>query len=616
MPLLAGCAAPGRSGSSRRTRRASATAASRRRSRGCTGVIPFATLAGATAGPVASDRTVTTILEDWRHDSAAPADPRLPRARPGGLLRATGRAPSRRHRAPRRRCSSTASAATTRPSRTTSREAQALLRPGAPARVRLQPRRGRARVPRGDPPRPECAMCYWGVALDPRARTTTARPIPSGRRPRSRPSSGPWRWPAASRPRERATIEALAKRHAVTPPAATARRSTARTPTRCATCRSASPTTSTPPTLFADALMNLRPWDLWKPDGSMQPETPEILATLERVMRAQSRSSGRDPPLHPRRRGRRPTRAAARSPPTGSGRSCPGAGHLVHMPSHIYWRIGRYADAVDVNVARGQGRPRVHRPSASRARIYRGLYYPHNIDFIWQRPACRGGAPTRSGRRASSPRPRPRTCCARCRTWRPRADGPALRAGALRPVGGDPAPAGARRRSSRTSTGCWHYARGLAFAATGRRAEAEGELAALAASPRGAGRPVARVLLQDAGDPRPRGQRARRGDRRAVGPDATWPSAHLLAAVAEQDGHWFTEPPPWYFPVRQSPRRGPPRRRARRSRPRRSTATTSSATPTTGGRSSGSPRASRPRARRPRPPRSRRASRRPGPAPT
>ncbi len=67
----------------------------------------------------------------------------------------------------------------------------------------------------------------------------------------------------------------------------------------------------------------------------------------------------------------------------------PGAGHIVHMPSHIYWRVGRYADAVAVNAAAVQA-DRVYFKTAQPSPIYRGLYYPHNIDFIWQSASMQG----------------------------------------------------------------------------------------------------------------------------------------------------------------------------------------------------------------------------------
>ena len=150
-------------------------------------------------------------------------------------------------------------------------------------------------------------------------------------------------------------------------------------------------------------------------------------------------------------------------------------------------------------------------------------------------------------------------CSARCRTWRPRRPRP-VRAGAVRPVGGDPAPASAARRFPYV-TGSWRYARGLAFAATGRRPTPRASWPRCDRSPRRARRADARVLLQDAGDPHPRGECARRGDRRAVGPDgprrpplpgrrggAGRPLVHRAAGLV--------------LPGPAIPGRGPPSRRA------------------------------------------------------
>ena len=101
-------------------------------------------------------------------------------------------------------------------------------------------------------------------------------------------------------------------------------------------------------------------------------------------------------------------------------------------------------------------------------------------------------------------------------------------------------------------TGAWRYARGLAYAATGRRAEADGELAALRQL--AAGVPADRSLafffktqtILALADNVLAGEIAARSGQTDLA------VRHFLAAVAEQDGHWFTEPPVWYYPVRQS----------------------------------------------------------------
>ena len=102
-------------------------------------------------------------------------------------------------------------------------------------------------------------------------------------------------------------------------------------------------------TFFADAMMNLRPWNLWTPDGQPQPGTEEIVATLERVLAMNPNHPGAlHLYIHAVEASQDPGKAAAAADRLRG--LLPGAGHLVHMPSHIYYRVGRYADAFAVNV--------------------------------------------------------------------------------------------------------------------------------------------------------------------------------------------------------------------------------------------------------------------------
>jgi tetratricopeptide (TPR) repeat protein len=99
---------------------------------------------------------------------------------------------------------------------------------------------------------------------------------------------------------------------------------------------------------YADALMNLRPWDLWTPDGQAQPETPEIMEILEKVMEKIPDHPGAcHLYIHTMEASPYPERAL---PAANILRNrIPGAGHLVHMPSHIDIRLGHYQDAIAAN---------------------------------------------------------------------------------------------------------------------------------------------------------------------------------------------------------------------------------------------------------------------------
>jgi tetratricopeptide (TPR) repeat protein len=390
-------------------------------------------------------------------------------------------------------------------------------------------------------------MCYWGIALthgsnynsptNAEREKAASEAIQEARRLADRAT-----------PRERATIEALAARHSPGSAASRAVLDRAYADAMREVTRRF-PDDLDAATLFADALMNLRPWDLWKPDGTMQPETPEILATLESVLQKNPNHPGAlHLYIHAVEAGPDPTRgevAADRLLPL-----MPGAGHIVHMPSHIYLRIGRYADAVDVNVQAVKADREYfarRKPSA----MYTGLYYPHNLDMLWQAASMDGRAveTIRAAREFAGSVPP-----AMLREMPDMETAPAAPLFALARFGRweeilrQPSPPS----ELPYVTGAWRYARGLAFAATGRRAEAEGELAALR---RIAGSvPADRTLagffktkaMLDLAENVLAGEIAARSGQTDLA------VSHFLAAVAEQDGHWFTEPPPWYFPVRQS----------------------------------------------------------------
>jgi len=228
----------------------------------------------------------------------------------------------------------------------------------------------------------------------------------------------------------------------------------------------------------------------------------------------------------------------------------PAAGHMVHMPSHIYFRVGRYADAEEVNV-NAVVADRAYMARRKPSDIYQMLYHPHNIDFIWHAASMQGrrAQTLRAAREFAATTPvemarkvsdmeialtAPIFALVRFGRWEE----------ALR----EPAPPA----DLPFVKGAWHYARGLAHAATARRAEADRELAALRAIEQAvsAERTVAgffktKDLLQLAALVLSGEISGRHGQ-----PDAAVKA--LLEAVAIQDGHWFTEPPPWYFPVRQA----------------------------------------------------------------
>ena len=394
---------------------------------------------------------------------------------------------------------------------------------------------------------PACAMCYWGVALT--EGSNYNHPTDADREKRALEAVQAAQQRAArATPVERAFIDALARRHSSDPSAKRADLDRAYADAMRGVARQF-PDDLEAATFFADAAMNLRPWNLWMPDGTPQPGTEEIVQTLERVLAKNANHPGAiHLYIHAVEAGSQPGKAEAAA--DRLAKLMPGAGHIVHMPAHIYWRVGRYADAVTTNEKAVEA-DRVYFKTAQPSPIYRGLYYPHNIDFIWQSASMQGrSAETfRVSRQFAEGAPAEMIKAMPDMETAPVAPIVSLvRFGRWDEVLRQPAPP----RDWLYTTGVWHYARGLAFHAKGQAAEAKTELVELekivAAVP--AERTVAfffraKNILQLAAN-------VLAGEMAAKAGDIATAERLLRSAVAEQDTHWFSEPPPWYFPVRQS----------------------------------------------------------------
>ncbi|MEO5865118.1 MAG: hypothetical protein ABIQ79_08800 [Nitrospiraceae bacterium] len=232
----------------------------------------------------------------------------------------------------------------------------------------------------------QAAMPYWGIALalGPNINSTMEkkderRAIEMAQKAR--------RLAGRATPEEHAYIEALvtryvgrkgAKRKGLDEAYAKAMRSVAQR----------FPEDDDAATLFAEALMDLRPWNFWKQDGKPQPGTDEIVTTLESVL-----ARNPDHPgachyyLHAVEASSQPERAlpcAERLPGL-----MPGAGHLVHMPAHIYMRVGKYHKAVEQNQQAAHVDEQYladQHPTGE----YADGYYTHNLHFLWASLAMEG----------------------------------------------------------------------------------------------------------------------------------------------------------------------------------------------------------------------------------
>jgi tetratricopeptide (TPR) repeat protein len=295
--------------------------------------------------------------------------------------------------------------------------------------------------------------------------------------------------------------------------------------------------------------MNLRPWSLWMPDGKPQPGTEEIVATLERVLVADPRHPGANHLyIHAVEASPDPRRAEAAADRLLG--LMPGAGHMVHMPSHIYFRIGRYADATAANMA-AVAADRAYFGKSQPSPIYRGMYYPHNLDFIWHAAGMEGRSAecVRAAREFAESVPAAAVLEMPDMETAPAAPLLALaRFGRWDEILTQPAPPA----QMLYVTTAWRYARGLAQLGKGRRDEALRELAELRAVL--ARVPAERTLtfFFKMADVARLASETLAGEIEARGGKVDAAITHLAEAVRLQDAHWFTEPPPWYYPVRQS----------------------------------------------------------------
>ncbi len=133
--------------------------------------------------------------------------------------------------------------------------------------------------------------------------------------------------------------------------------------------------------LYAEAMMNLMPWDYWIDPDTPKPLTVEVVQVLEKVLERSPRHPfGIHLYIHAVESSSTPERAEQAADTLLD--LVPGAGHLVHMPSHIFWRVGRYNDAAIAN-SRAVAVDESYIAACHVQGFYPAAYYPHNLHFLW-----------------------------------------------------------------------------------------------------------------------------------------------------------------------------------------------------------------------------------------
>ncbi len=303
-------------------------------------------------------------------------------------------------------------------------------------------------------------------------------------------------------------------------------------------------------TLFAESGMNLHAWSLWHQDGTPEAGTDEIVATLESVMK-------RDPNhlgaihyyIHSVEASNNPERALAGANKLAA--LAPGAGHIVHMPAHVYIRTGDYEAAVQTNEQAAEV-DRAYIKASGVQGIYPMMYYSHNLHFVAMCGAMNGRyteARKNADLLAANVGPHVK-------------DMPPLEGFMTIPIAVEirfhhwneilkmPAP----DASMKTATVFWHFGRGMALAGNGKMAEAEAEYKIVA--------DVEAATPPDVIFQMPINNKAKDimkiaenvlGAKIAIAKkDNAAAIAMLREAVAIQDKLNYGEPPDWFYPVREN----------------------------------------------------------------
>jgi len=350
-------------------------------------------------------------------------------------------------------------------------------------------------------------------------------------------------------PAERALIGALQKRYTDPPPSdpAVQKKIDADYATAMKSVARRFPSDLDVQTLYAESMMDLRPWDLWTLDGKPQPGTKEIVATLERVLAKSPTHPGANHYyVHAVEASRQPERALPSAKRLEA--MMPDAGHLVHMPAHIYIRTGNYEEASAAN-RRAIAADARYTADAGPQSIYQ-MYVAHNHQFLF-------ASAMDSGRSAESIQAARDTVASVPIEMLKEMPGfdialayptfALVRFGRWDEVLKEPLPPA----DFPFAVAMAHYGRGVALASLGRGDEAaaeKAELVRLAATvPADATESLnsAHALLDVA-------TRALAGRIAARAGDRTSAVRELTAAAALEDQLKYAEPPDWYYPVRQT----------------------------------------------------------------
>lgn len=394
---------------------------------------------------------------------------------------------------------------------------------------------------------PRCALCYWGEALV-LGPNINVPMMPEANAPALAALAKAVELAPSAPARDQALIQALAKRYSADPKAERASLDSAYAEAMKKVAERFPDATVR--TLYAEAMMDTQPWDYWEAGGTKpKGHGAEIVATLESVLKRNPNHPGAiHLYIHAVEASTDPQRALPYANRLGA--LMPGAGHIVHMPAHIYYRVGMYRKSLDTNKEAMAVDEQYFRTSPSDP-LYKLAYYPHNIHFLMV-SAQMGG----DGRAAIA---------AASKLDASMAPEIVAQFPIMQPVKAAPYTTHAQFSAPDTILALsappanlalvatmYHYARAVAYAQKNDAASAQAEIDALARLERDTDyKPFiewnipAREIIQTARHVATGRLADARGNLDAA-------ARAYEEAVFVEDTLSYTEPPYWYYPVRQS----------------------------------------------------------------
>lgn len=391
---------------------------------------------------------------------------------------------------------------------------------------------------------PDCAMAHWGVAYA-HGPNINAPMFPEAVKPAWDAVQRALAFKSKAGAKEQALIDALAKRYAEKPPEDRAPLDLAYAEAMRDVAKRFADDNEVQ-VFFAEAMMDTAPWNYWTPEQQLKPAAKEAVEAIERVLGRVKAHPGADHLyIHLVEAGPTPEKGVPSA--ERLAKLTPSAGHLVHMPSHIFLRVGRYHDASEWNDdAMDEDESYIRRVKPTG--LYPGGYYPHNVHFYWYSTMMEGRG--RDSLKAAQKLAKYTTD---------------LRCGAVE---------GPRQRYTpvltQTRLGWWndvlhtalpgeelpfdramtHFARGVAFAAQGKSADAEAEFKKFTAlessekvkamdNPYFPGTKILAVANQILA-----------GHVAGARGDAAKQVELLRAAVEREDALPYMEPPYWHYSTR------------------------------------------------------------------